>query len=233
MPLTILVADDDLGTRLSVTDYLELHGFAAVAAKNGREALAKVEECRPHLIVTDIAMPQVDGHAFVRQIRSQPALRLLPVVFLTARDETADRIMGYQLGCDAYLAKPFELEELLAVVRNLLDRAQSVALEMQFSRSQTPTERQLSSPAHGHERHGGESAAEQPAVPQLAVPQLTVRELQVLSLISSGGSNIQIGKDLHLSPRTIEKHVSSLLRKTDMHNRSELVRYAIEHNLVN
>jgi DNA-binding NarL/FixJ family response regulator len=216
MPLTILVADDDLGTRLSVADYLELHGFAAVAVENGREALSMVNKHRPHLIVTDIAMPQMDGHAFIRQIRSQPALRLLPVVFLTARDETADRIMGYQLGCDAYLAKPFELAELLAVVRNLLDRAQNVALEMQFSRS--PAD-----PPPQSDRSPAATTNE---------PELSPRELEVLCLLSTGGSNSQIGKELHLSPRTIEKHVSSLFRKTDVHNRSELVRYAIEHKLV-
>jgi DNA-binding NarL/FixJ family response regulator len=216
MPLTILVADDDLGTRLSIADYLELHGFAAIAVENGREALAMVESQRPHLIVTDIAMPHMDGHTFIRQIRSQPALRLLPVVFLTARDETADRIIGYQLGCDAYLAKPFELPELLAVVRNLLDRAQNVALELQFSR--TPFD-----PPNAKAAPKGQTAD---------TPELSQRELEVLSLLSTGGSNSQIGKELHLSPRTIEKHVSSLFRKTEVHNRSELVRYAIEHNLV-
>jgi DNA-binding NarL/FixJ family response regulator len=219
MPLTILVADDDLGTRLSISDYLELHGFVAIAVENGREALTMVERYRPHLIVTDIAMPQMDGHTFIRQIRSQPALRLLPVVFLTARDETADRIIGYQLGCDAYLAKPFELPELLAVVRNLLDRAQTVALEMQFSRTATEPE-----PAANLTRSLKTDRTNE--------PELSSRELEVLSLLSTGGSNSQIGKELHLSPRTIEKHVSSLFRKTEVHNRSELVRYAIEHNLV-
>jgi DNA-binding NarL/FixJ family response regulator len=223
MPLTILVADDDLGTRLSISDYLELHGFVAIAVENGREALVMVEKYRPHLIVTDIAMPQMDGHTFIRQIRSQPALRLLPVVFLTARDETADRIIGYQLGCDAYLAKPFELPELLAVVRNLLDRAQTVALEMQFSRTATEPE-----PAANLTRSLKTSV--HPDRPN--EPELSSRELEVLSLLSTGGSNSQIGKELHLSPRTIEKHVSSLFRKTAVHNRSELVRYAIEHNLV-
>jgi DNA-binding NarL/FixJ family response regulator len=64
-------------------------------------------------------------------------------------------------------------------------------------------------------------------------PDLSPREREVLNLLSTGDSNIEIGQQLHLSPRTIEKHVSSLLRKTDVHNRSELVRYAMEHNLVN
>lgn len=223
MPLTVLVAEDDLGTRLSVTDYLSLNGFTVITAANGQDALRQIEQYHPHLIVTDIAMPKMDGYEVVRQVRSQPALRLLPVVFLTARDDTPDRIRGYQLGCDAYLAKPFELEELLAVVRNLLDRAQSVALELQFSRSQSRPPRSHSSPAQT-------SLVDVQNVCDL--PELSAREIQVLNHLSTGESNIQIGKELHLSPRTIEKHVSSLLRKAAVQNRSELVRYAIDHNLV-
>jgi DNA-binding NarL/FixJ family response regulator len=159
-------------------------------------------------------------------VRSQPPLRLLPVVFLTARKDTEDRILGYQLGCDAYLAKPFELSELGAVVRNLLDRVQTINSEMQFSR-------------HG----GGDGEGAAPRSPSsrsmgagatdMDYPvMLSQRELDVLSLISDGLSNIQIGDRLHLSPRTVEKHVSSLLRKTNANNRAELVRYAIEHDLV-
>jgi DNA-binding NarL/FixJ family response regulator len=178
-----------------------------------------VTQFHPHLIITDIAMPQLDGYEFVRNLRSQPGLRLLPVVFLSARDGTTDRVMGYRLGCDAYLAKPFELPELLAVVRNLLDRAQTVALEIQFSRHTVPDRPSELIPS-------GPLSHDHPE------PELSSRELEVLQLLSSGGSNIQIGKTLHLSPRTVEKHVSSLLRKIDAHNRSELVRYAIEHHLV-
>ncbi len=81
MALTILVADDDLGTRLSISDYLEAAGYFVISAENGREALKLVEVYQPHLIVTDITMPQMDGWELVRQIRQRPALRLLPVVF--------------------------------------------------------------------------------------------------------------------------------------------------------
>lgn len=229
MPLTILVSDDDLGTRLSVSDYLELQGYTVVSAEDGQEALTMVEKFRPNLIVTDISMPQMDGYELIRRVRSQPPLRLLPVVFLTARKDTEDRILGYQLGCDAYLAKPFELNELGAVVRNLLDRVQTINSELQFSRhtgaevepfnATTPKKSSLA-------RSGGSSS-------DLSYPvDLSQRELDVLSLISDGLSNIQIGDRLHLSPRTVEKHVSSLLRKTNANNRAELVRYAIEHHLV-
>jgi DNA-binding NarL/FixJ family response regulator len=221
MPLTILVVDDDLGTRLSVSDYLEHHGFSTIMAENGREAIAMVAAQHPHLIVTDISMPEMDGYGLIQQVRRQPALRLLPVVFLTAFNETGARIHGYQLGCDSYLAKPFELSELLAVIRNLLDRAQMIAAEMQFSRAQLL-------PAD----HSTADATDRPPLQSAITAELSPREVEVLDLVSNGLSNGQIGEHMHLSPRTVEKHVSSLLRKTETHNRAELVRYAIEHHLV-
>jgi DNA-binding NarL/FixJ family response regulator len=221
MPLTVLVADDDLGTRLSINDYLEASGYSVVIAKNGQEALKLVEEYQPHLIVTDVTMPQMDGYEFVRQVRQKPSLRLLPVVFLTARTETQDRIRGYQLGCDVYLPKPFELQELGAVIRNLLERLQMIELGWR-SRSN------LSMP----EPNGSLQTTKESFVPADLTFALTQREQDVLLLLADGLSNVQIGDRLHLSPRTIEKYVSSLLNKTTTNNRAELVRYAMDHRLV-
>jgi len=127
MPLTILVADDDFATRLSINDYLEILGYSVIAAENGKEALGLVEEFQPHLIVTDITMPEMDGYEFVRRVRTRPAFRLLPVIFLTERTSTEERIRGYQMGCDNFLAKPFELSELGVVIRSLLDRYALIA----------------------------------------------------------------------------------------------------------
>lgn len=214
MPLTILVAEDDLGTRLSISDYLESSGYSVVAAENGADALSLLDVHQPHLIVTDVAMPLMDGYEFVRHVRRRPALRLLPIVFLTGRTETTERVKGYQLGCDVYLAKPFELPELGAIVRNLLDRSQMIETEWRS-------------------RQGFESSAEVGEKPIADVSiALTDREKEVLALLSDGLSNIQIGNQLHLSARTVEKHVSSLLRKTETSNRAELVRFAMEHHLV-
>ena len=139
MPLTILVADDDLGTRLSIGDYLESIGYSVISAQNGRDALRLVEESQPHLIVTDITMPQMDGYELVRQIRQRPILRLLPVIFLTGRTATDEKIRGYQLGCDVYLEKPFELPELGAIVRNLLERLQMIEQEWRRTAALQPT----------------------------------------------------------------------------------------------
>lgn len=217
MPLTILIVDDDLGIRVSISDYLEMAGYSVVMSENGQNALTMVSQHQPHLIVTDVTMPQMDGYELIRQVRRQPEFRLLPVIFLTARTNTDERIKGYQLGCDAYLPKPFELSELAAVVRNLLERSQMMESEWRLRLRSVETDREPLLPSKSNVR--------------LAL-DLTPREQDVLAELVEGLSNGQIGDRLHLSPRTIEKYVSSLLRKTETSNRAELVRFAMDHGLV-
>lgn len=217
MPLTILVVEDDEATRLSIQGYLELEGYSVIAMKDGWEALEKVETFQPQLVITDISMPRLDGYALLKSLRQRPAWRLLPVVFLTAHTATKERVKGYQTGCDAYVAKPFELDELGAVVRNLLERSQLVQtalLQYSFAASAAPP-----------------VVATAP-VPLEQSPAFTSREREVLDLLSAGLSNGQIADRLYLSARTVEKYVSSLLRKTDTTNRAELVRFAMDHHLV-
>lgn len=235
MPLTILVADDDFATRLSITDYLEITGYSVIAAEDGKEALGLVEEFQPHLIVTDITMPEMDGYEFVRRVRTRPAFRLLPVIFLTERTSTQERIRGYQMGCDNYLAKPFELSELGAVIRSLLDRYALIAQ----APSRSPEPEMIETEGRHRVNGNGEldfstqkSEMRDRASMGPSSPMLTQREREVLNLLTEGLSNILIGDRLHLSPRTIEKHVSSLFRKTESNNRAELVRFAMEHHLV-
>jgi DNA-binding NarL/FixJ family response regulator len=235
MPLTILVADDDFATRLSITDYLEITGYSVIPAENGKEALGLVEEFQPHLIVTDITMPEMDGYEFVRRVRTRPAFRLLPVIFLTERTSTQERIRGYQMGCDNYLAKPFELQELGAVIRSLLDRYALIAQAPSNSPKPEPTPTEARSRANGQPEADfftQKSETDDRAYTSQNAPSLTQREREVLDLLTEGLSNIQIGDRLHLSPRTVEKHVSSLFRKTESNNRAELVRFAMEHHLV-
>jgi DNA-binding NarL/FixJ family response regulator len=226
MPLNILIVDDDLGTRLSVSDYLELSGYSVVTANDGEEALAIVDNCHPDLIVTDIIMPRMNGYELVRRVRQQPGFRLLPVILLTARTKTQERILGYQSGCDLYLPKPFELEELAAAIRNLLERSQFIQSEYRFSQPENLESfvpiKELEIP-NSLSTHIQESDL---------LESLTTREQEVLEMLTHGFSNADMGHQLHLSPRTVEKYVSSLLRKTDTSNRAELVRFAIKHGLV-
>lgn len=218
MPLTILVADDDLGTRLSISDYLEMSGYSVITAADGQQALAMVEAYHPHLMVTDIVMPRMNGYELVRHVRQHPAFRLLPVIFLTARNKTEERIQCYQSGADLYLPKPFEIKELGAAIRNLLERSQMIQSEYRLSYEEAL--RTFCQPPIADAENTG-----------FARP-LTQREQEVLVLLTHGLSNAEIGTQLHLSARTVEKHVSSLLRKTETSNRVELARFAMKHRLV-
>ncbi|MBN2117601.1 MAG: response regulator transcription factor [Anaerolineales bacterium] len=116
----ILIVDDDQ----SITDALALlfkrAGYAVDVASSGAEALQKLVN-NPDLIVLDIMMPDVSGYEVCRQIRSQ--FSSVPILMLTARDQTQDKVLGLDLGADAYLGKPFETAELLAQMRALLRRS--------------------------------------------------------------------------------------------------------------
>ncbi|MDJ0658111.1 MAG: response regulator transcription factor [Crocosphaera sp.] len=223
MPLLILVADDDLGIRVAVKDYLEMHGYTAITAPNGEDAFSLVQTYRPHLLISDIKMPRKDGYALVKELRQLPQFRLLPVVFLTECDTTENRIQGYQVGCDLYLPKPFEMEELKAVIRNLLERSQIIQSEWRFSQESSPTPNTL------EQQQTAAKISIQAEIERLG---LTSRESEVLDLVTTGLSNKEIAQHLHLSERTIEKHVSKLLEKTETSNRVGLVRFALDHHLV-
>jgi DNA-binding NarL/FixJ family response regulator len=235
MPLLILVADDNLGTRLSVSDYLEMSGYSVIAAEDGQQALSMIETHHPHVLVTDINMPRMDGYELVRKVRQHPSFRVLPVVFLTERTDTEARIRGYQTGCDVYLPKPFEMQELGAVIRNLLERQ----YEWRFFSGDRPGLTQpdvITLPDRLSDWQSPSKVDKMQAeaiAPSPLVIDLTEREKEVLVLLATGLSNVEIGKKLYRSPRTIEKHVSSLLRKTETTNRAELIRFALENRLVN
>ncbi|MEI6380018.1 MAG: response regulator transcription factor [Cyanobacteriota bacterium ELA615] len=209
MPLPILLADDDQDICLLIKDYLEISGYYVLVANNGLVALELLDSYLPHLVISDIKMPQVDGYQLIKQIRQKPQFRLLPVIFLTEFNSTKERIKGYQNGCDVYLPKPFDIEELGAVVKNLLERS------MFFQAN----------------KHYAAAKNEELTIEYTSLA-LSNREQEVLKLISKGLSNIEIGQRLFLSPKTVEKYVSSLLRKAESNNRAELVRFALEHHLI-
>jgi DNA-binding NarL/FixJ family response regulator len=238
MPLLILVAEDDPAIRLSINDYLELNGYSVITAENGEQALLMLEQYHPHLLISDIKMPHKNGYELLKNIRRLPQYRLLPVILLSEFSETTARIHGYQVGCDLYLPKPFEMEELGAIIRNLLERSQVIHAEIRFSHGDrgawTESNRheatkaiadpsKLSSREKNDETHQPQQLYDQ--------LKLTPRETEVLKLIMEGRSNMEIGQQLHLSHRTIEKYVSSLLRKSELNNRIELICYAMEHHL--
>lgn len=116
----ILVVDDEDNLRTMLVAALKFEGYDVTAATNGREGLRSVKESKPDLIVLDVMMPELDGFGMLKRLRETGDRT--PVVFLTAKDTSADAVQGLGLGADDYLAKPFSLEELVARVEAVMRR---------------------------------------------------------------------------------------------------------------
>ena len=117
---TILVIDDELHIRTILTYMLEQEGFEVVQATGGEEALAILDDYLPDLILLDIMMPDMDGFSVLSRIRDQFRTHNLPVILLTARGETQQKVRGLEAGANDYLVKPFVPDELMLRVRNML-----------------------------------------------------------------------------------------------------------------
>ncbi|ADG82060.1 two component transcriptional regulator, winged helix family [Thermincola ferriacetica] len=115
----ILIADDEPKILKFLAGFLQREGFAVATAANGFDALAEFNRWQPDLLVLDVMMPKMDGYEVCRKIREQSNV---PIIFLTAKNETFDKIMGLTLGSDDYLTKPFDSAELLLRIRAILRR---------------------------------------------------------------------------------------------------------------
>jgi two-component system sensor histidine kinase/response regulator len=122
----ILVVEDNLPLLEGIRDLLEVAGYNVLMAESGEDALARLDERRPDLIVSDIMMPGMDGYQFYDEVRRRADMIEVPFVFLTARGEKADIRRGKELGADDYITKPFEEEDLLVVVRAKLARRKAL-----------------------------------------------------------------------------------------------------------
>ena len=120
MKNTVVLAEDDRAIRTSLARALELEGYRVTAVPDGIEALSVIYRERPDVVVLDVMMPGIDGLAVCRVLRAEGDRT--PMLMLTARVETADRIAGLDAGADDYVAKPFEVEEVFARLRALLRR---------------------------------------------------------------------------------------------------------------
>lgn len=201
----LLLIDDDPNLILLVKDYLEFRGYDVKTAGNGREALELLDESLPDMIICDVMMPEMDGHTFVKHVRENPETEWIPILFLSAKGQSQDRVKGLNTGADVYMVKPFEPEELVAQVESSLKQASRLI------KQQAKT-------------GGG---------PAIQVPfdvELTPTELRVVQFVARGMANREIADELQVSQRTIESHVSNMLGKTGLHNRTELARWAIENN---
>jgi two-component system OmpR family response regulator len=121
----VLVVDDEPSIVDVVSMALRYHGFGVEAAATGKEALDQVRRWRPHVIVLDVMLPDMEGFEVARRLSAEHAE--VPILFLTARDATADKVRGLSTGGDDYVTKPFSLEELIARLRNILRRTGAFA----------------------------------------------------------------------------------------------------------
>ena len=119
----ILVVDDDAKIVRLVRTYLEREGFAVVTAADGPAALDAIETYRPALVVLDLMLPELDGRAVIRAVRRDDEAAATPILILSARGSTIDRIAGLEDGADDYLPKPFSPAELVLRVKSILRRA--------------------------------------------------------------------------------------------------------------
>lgn len=126
----VLVVDDDDDIRLLVAELLRLTGYDVETAASGVEALQRLGAgLRPDLVLLDVQMPALDGWDTLRGIRIDPALRHLPVVLCTVKSGPVDTALGWTLGCDGYVVKPFAIDALVAEVETVLARTPAERLE--------------------------------------------------------------------------------------------------------
>lgn len=224
----ILLVDDEPGVREAVQAYLEDdESLSVTAAENATKAWEILQTFTPDLVISDIMMPKVSGFEFLEQLREDARFKTLPVVFLTARGMTSDRIQGYQAGCDAYLPKPFEPEELEAIVKNLLTRDEAIAANQGGGETNLDG---IAQDLKEIKQFLGQQNKMVTTPPPLKI-DLTPREQSVLDLVAQGLMNKEIAKQLETSVRNVEKYVSRLFGKTGTNSRTELVRYALKHGL--
>nr|YP_010155949.1 hypothetical protein K4Y23_pgp115 [Cumathamnion serrulatum]QQY85319.1 hypothetical protein [Cumathamnion serrulatum] len=199
----LLLVDDDDNLRELLSSYLIKEGFVINSVNSVHSALVIIKHDRPDLIISDIMMKQLDGYDLIKLLKLDSLLIDIPIIFLTAKGMTLDRIKGYNLGCHAYLTKPFNPQELLAIIKNIFYNID--LLKMKFI-------------GHFHKKHDNNKI----------IKLLTYREKTILELILKGYMNKEIALKLNIGLRNVEKYVSRLLNKTKSRNRTELVKLILE-----
>jgi len=195
---TVLIVDDDQILQMALTRRLKTQGFGVINALSGPEALTLLNRQPADVVVSDVVMPEMSGFEFCHQLRSRPGGDIIPFIFLSSQGDVDDRVKGHLIGADDYLVKPFHAKELIAKIKGAIARSQRLYKAMTQSQS-TP-----------------------------APLPLTPAEEKVFWQVVQGFTNKQIGEHLFISPRTVQTHLSNMLAKLKLGNRSQLVRFAFE-----
>ena len=205
MAKRLLVVDDEAHLLRALEALLAGAGFEVTTARSGAEAMVKLAQSVPDLIISDIRMPGMNGYEFARQLRDSSRTALIPIIFLTAKGESGDRIEGFRAGVDAYFTKPFIPGELLAVVKNILSRVERTHAEIA--------------------KMIGRSDKDKAGFYDEA---LTEAENNIATSVARGLSNKEIAAEMQISVRTVENHISHILDKKHFSNRVEIARHVLE-----
>ena len=204
----ILVAEDERDVAELVRYTLGREGFEVIVAVNGADALRQAKESRPDLVLLDLMLPQVNGWELCRRLKQDPATRELPVIMLTARSEEGDKILGFELGADDYVTKPFSTRELVARVRAVVRRTRPVEAEERRHRIKVGdlvVDRQRFEVTVGGRAVG-----------------LTPKEFELLATLAAEPGRVYgreelldlvWGRDGFVEPRTIDVHLARLRAK--------------------
>jgi len=212
-PLRVMVVDDHPMWREGVARDLTEAGCTVVAtAENGKDAITRFPAARPDVVVLDLQIPEPNGVAVTAElVRQNPAVRVL---ILSASGEQHDVLEAVKAGATGYLVKSASRAELIDAVRRV-------------ARGDTVFTPGLAGLVLGEYRR----LSDAPATAKDDTPRLTDRETEVLRLVAKGMSYKQIAERLFLSHRTVQNHVQNTLRKLQLHNRVQLVRYVFEQGL--
>ena len=215
MTLEVMVVDDHPMWRDAVARDLEESGLKVVAtASTGTEALTRAKATRPRVVVLDLQIPAPNGVEVTAQlVKDDPTVRVL---ILSASGEQEDVLEAVKAGATGYLVKSASRAQLLDAVKRVAE-------------GDTVFTPGLAGLVLGEYRRLSDTPAAASEDPD--APRLTERETEVLRLVAKGLSYKQIAERLFLSHRTVQNHVQNTLRKLQLHNRVELVRYAIDQGL--
>lgn len=215
-PLLLLV-DDEAALREPLAEYLSRQGFGVIQAASAAEARSRLREFSPDLVLLDIMMPGEDGLSLCRHLIET---RAIPTIFLTARGEATDRIVGLEIGADDYVVKPFEPRELVARIRTVLRRAARGAPapiedeQFEFEGWKLdPLKRRLSDPEGAVVSIS--SAEFRLLLAFLEHPRQVLDRDRLLDMVQ--------GREAHLFDRAVDNQISRLRRKIEVDNRNPLL----------
>ena len=205
---SILVIEDEPEMRRNLVTILQLEGFRALAAENGRRGVELARTEAPDLVLCDVMMPQLDGYGVLAELHDDPSTMNIPFVFLTARGEKADVRGGMNLGADDYLVKPVGCTELLAAIEARFERHESFLARAQAENAGFRPD--FSSPT------------------PLESFGLTPREAEVLLWVAQGKANGDIAVILGMAEKTVKKHLTAVFEKLGVDGRHAATLRALE-----